>query len=81
MDVFALRERLIGDYSKFARSFTTIQADDLRQGGVTQTNRPPGFPGWFRAIGLPSAVLVGSRLAGRLQDTKNPAQGRVLVSA
>ena len=32
MDVFALREHLIGDYGRFARSFTTIQADDLRQG-------------------------------------------------
>jgi ATP-dependent helicase YprA (DUF1998 family) len=33
MDVFSLRGQLIGDYSRFARSFTTIRADDLR-GGV-----------------------------------------------
>jgi hypothetical protein len=32
MDVFSLREQLIGDYSSFARSFTTIRADDLRTG-------------------------------------------------
>lgn len=32
MDVFALRQHLIEDYSRFARSFTTIRADDLRQG-------------------------------------------------
>ena len=32
MDVFSLREHLIGDYSRFARSFTTILADDLRRG-------------------------------------------------
>lgn len=32
MDVFALRQHLIEDYSRFARSFTTILADDLRQG-------------------------------------------------
>lgn len=32
MDVFSLREQLIGDYSRFARSFTTILADDLRRG-------------------------------------------------
>lgn len=32
MDVFSLREQLIGDYSRFARSFTTILAEDLRRG-------------------------------------------------
>lgn len=32
MDVFSLREELIGDYSRFARSFTTILAEDLRRG-------------------------------------------------
>ncbi len=32
MDVFSLRQHLIGDYSRFVRSFTTIGADDLRQG-------------------------------------------------
>lgn len=32
MDVFSLREHLIGDYSRFARSFTTIRAEDLRKG-------------------------------------------------
>lgn len=32
MDVFSLRERLISDYQSFARSFTTIHADDLRKG-------------------------------------------------
>lgn len=31
MDVFSLRDRLIGDYSAFARSFTTISATDIRQ--------------------------------------------------
>lgn len=31
MDVFALRDRLVADYSAFARSFTTIRAADLRQ--------------------------------------------------
>lgn len=30
MDVFALRDRLVDDYGTFARSFTTIHADDLR---------------------------------------------------
>lgn len=30
MDVFALRDRLIGDYSAFARSFTHIRAEDIR---------------------------------------------------
>lgn len=32
MDVFSLQQHLIGDYSRFARSFTTILADDLRNG-------------------------------------------------
>lgn len=32
MDVFSLRQHVIGDYSRFARSFTTILADDLRDG-------------------------------------------------
>lgn len=32
MDVFALRKHLIDDYSRFARSFTSIRADDLRTG-------------------------------------------------
>lgn len=31
MDVFSLRDRLVGDYSAFARSFTTISAADIRQ--------------------------------------------------
>jgi superfamily II DNA/RNA helicase len=31
MDVFSLRDRLIGDYSAFARSFTTISARDIRE--------------------------------------------------
>ena len=31
MDVFSLRDRLIGDYSAFVRSFTTISAADIRQ--------------------------------------------------
>jgi Lhr-like helicase len=30
MDVFSLRQSLIGQYSAFARSFTTIRADDIR---------------------------------------------------
>lgn len=30
MDVFALRQSLIGQYASFARSFTTIRADDIR---------------------------------------------------
>lgn len=33
MDVFKLRESLVSDYSSFARSFTSILADDIR-GGV-----------------------------------------------
>lgn len=32
MDVFALRDRLVDDYSRFARSFTTIRAKDLKDG-------------------------------------------------
>ena len=32
MDVFALRDHLIGDYSRFARSFTVIRASDLKAG-------------------------------------------------
>jgi hypothetical protein len=30
MDVFALRHHLVADYERFARSFTTIAADDIR---------------------------------------------------
>lgn len=30
MNVFDLRDTLVGDYQRFARSFTTIQADDIR---------------------------------------------------
>ena len=30
MDVFSLRKSLIGQYASFARSFTTIRADDIR---------------------------------------------------
>lgn len=32
LDVFALKQHLIGDYSRFARSFTSIRAEDLGQG-------------------------------------------------
>jgi hypothetical protein len=31
MDVFALRDAIIGEYRSFATSFTTIQAEDVRQ--------------------------------------------------
>ena len=31
LDVFALRNAVVDDYKKFATSFTTIQADDIRQ--------------------------------------------------
>jgi len=31
MDVFALRDAIIGEYRSFATSFTTIQAEDIRQ--------------------------------------------------
>ncbi|WP_242333319.1 DEAD/DEAH box helicase [Anaeromyxobacter sp. SG66] len=31
MDVFALRDQVVGEYSRFATSFTTIRAEDLRQ--------------------------------------------------
>src|SRR5581483_1106625 len=31
MDVFSLRDAVVGDYRKFATSFTTIFADDIRQ--------------------------------------------------
>ena len=30
MDVFDLRDTLVADYRRFARSFTTIKADDIR---------------------------------------------------
>jgi Lhr-like helicase len=30
MDVFSLRDSLVADYARFARSFTTIRADDIR---------------------------------------------------
>lgn len=30
MDVFAFRDRLIDDYARFSRSFTTIKAEDIR---------------------------------------------------
>jgi len=32
MDVFSLRQRLVGDYSAFARSFTDILATDIKEG-------------------------------------------------
>ena len=32
MDVFSLRNQLIADYSQFARSFTSIRAEDIRSG-------------------------------------------------
>ena len=31
MDVFALKQHLIGDYSRFARSFTSIREEDIAQ--------------------------------------------------
>ena len=31
MDVFSLRDTVVGEYKKFATSFTTIFAKDLRQ--------------------------------------------------
>jgi hypothetical protein len=31
MDVFSLRESLVGQYAAFARSFTTIRAPDIRE--------------------------------------------------
>lgn len=31
MDVFSLRDAVVRDYAKFATSFTTIHADDIRR--------------------------------------------------
>src|SRR4051794_37104666 len=31
MDVFSLRDTVVGEYEKFATSFTTIHADDIRE--------------------------------------------------
>jgi len=31
MDVFSLRDAVIGEYKTFATSFTTIRAEDIRQ--------------------------------------------------
>lgn len=31
LDVFSLRDSVVGEYKKFATSFTTIHADDIRQ--------------------------------------------------
>ena len=31
LDVFSLRDAVVGEYRKFATSFTTIQAEDIRQ--------------------------------------------------
>ena len=31
MDVFSLRDAVVGEYRKFARSFTTIHAEDIRR--------------------------------------------------
>ncbi|MCC6214737.1 MAG: hypothetical protein IT376_07695, partial [Polyangiaceae bacterium] len=31
MDVFSLRDTVVGEYRKFATSFTTIHAEDIRQ--------------------------------------------------
>lgn len=44
MDVFSLRDRLIADYSTFARSFTTIRAQDLREGIEAQYARNRFWP-------------------------------------
>ena len=31
LDVFSLRDAVVGEYKKFSTSFTTIHADDIRQ--------------------------------------------------
>ena len=31
LDVFSLRDAVVGEYKKFATSFTTIRAEDIRQ--------------------------------------------------
>ena len=31
LDVFSLRDFVVADYKRFATSFTTIHADDIRQ--------------------------------------------------
>lgn len=31
MDVFSLRDTIVGEYRKFATSFTTIHAEDIRE--------------------------------------------------
>ena len=36
MDVFSLRESLVGEYSSFARSFTQIRAGDIRAQVTTE---------------------------------------------
>ena len=33
MDVFSLRDSVVGEYQQFATAFTTIRADDIRQQG------------------------------------------------
>ena len=31
MDIFSLRDSVVGEYKKFATSFTTIHAEDIRR--------------------------------------------------
>ena len=39
MDVFSLRDTVIGEYRKFATSFTTINAEDIRRQRSSEFDR------------------------------------------
>lgn len=47
MDVFELDEKLLGDYRRFARSFTQIRAKDISDGvdRIYGTDQGPGALG------------------------------------
>lgn len=51
LDVFELREKLIADYSDFTRSFTRIQAEDIRDFVDREYASQKYWPApWFRSI-------------------------------
>src|SRR5882672_10698337 len=83
MDVFSLRDTVVGEYEKFATSFTTIHADDIREqvGAIYAQGRywPEPLiqinPSYQRTTSVDRLVADGTLDAGCTDIFRTPPHG------
>ncbi|HWV56042.1 MAG TPA: hypothetical protein VNZ57_01100 [Longimicrobiales bacterium] len=71
MDVFALRDSLIDEYSSFARSFTTIRARDLREPVAAAYESGRFWPDPLIQINPPDILLTNFMMLERLMTRQD----------